>query len=213
MGRTYLGATADERRAQRRRRLLDAGLQCFGTAGFARTRVKDVCGEAKLTERYFYEAFSGLEALLVAVFDEVVEDTGACILDAVEAAPPDDELARARLALTAFVERLTDDPRRLHVLYVDARGTSAALDERRVAALQAGAQLVVDAAAAFYGADRVPRTDATLTATALVGGTAELLLAWHRGDLDVPRERLVDHAAALFVAASGVRSADGAGER
>ena len=45
-----------------------------------------------------------------------------------------------------------------------------------------------------------------LTSTGLVGALAELLIAWLGGSLDVPRERLVDHCAELFVAAASVRS-------
>ena len=49
--------------------------------------------------------------------------------------------------------------------------------------------------------------DAELTTLALVGALAELLIAWLGGELDVPRERLVDHCASLFVAAAEVSSA------
>lgn len=38
----------------------------------------------------------------------------------------------------------------------------------------------------------------------LVGGLTEAVMAWLDGCLDVSRERLVEHSAALFVAATGV---------
>src|SRR6185503_10298102 len=41
--RTYGGVSADERIAARRAKLLEAGLELFGTRGFATTGVKDVC--------------------------------------------------------------------------------------------------------------------------------------------------------------------------
>ena len=61
---------------------------------------------------------------------------------------------------------------------------------------------MADEARNFYGADALDRDAAALTAQMLVGGLAETLIAWLGGRLDVTREQLVDHAAALFVAAA-----------
>src|SRR3954449_7388105 len=72
--RTYGGVSADERVAARREKLLDAGLELFGTRGFATTGVKDICREARLTDRYFYESFANSEALFLAVFDRLTDD-------------------------------------------------------------------------------------------------------------------------------------------
>ena len=49
--RAYGGVSADDRIAARRTSLLDAGLELFGTDGFAATGVKDVCRQAGLTDR------------------------------------------------------------------------------------------------------------------------------------------------------------------
>ena len=56
--RPYGGVSAAERVDVRRRQLLEAGLELFGTAGFLEPGVKDICGEAGLTDRYFYESFA-----------------------------------------------------------------------------------------------------------------------------------------------------------
>src|SRR5688500_9652842 len=93
--RPYRGMSPDERQADRRRRLLDAGLGQFGTSGYARTTIEGLCAGAGVTPRHFYDEFGGREALLVAVFDEIV----AWVTDAVGAAlaaAPEDPVARAR---------------------------------------------------------------------------------------------------------------------
>ncbi len=56
--RRYGGKTTTERRAERRERLLDAGLALFGTQGFATVTIEALCAEAGLNPRYFYEQFS-----------------------------------------------------------------------------------------------------------------------------------------------------------
>src|SRR5258705_353216 len=60
--RRYAGASADERRDERRARLLAAGLDALGTDGHRATTVRGVCARARLTPRYFYESFDDLDA-------------------------------------------------------------------------------------------------------------------------------------------------------
>jgi len=61
--RSFKGMSLEERQAERRERLMEAGLQAYGTQGFFSVTVRDICIEAKLTERYFYESFKNSEAL------------------------------------------------------------------------------------------------------------------------------------------------------
>ncbi|HWG94520.1 MAG TPA: TetR family transcriptional regulator, partial [Mycobacteriales bacterium] len=59
-GRVYGGLTAEERAAQRRSRLLAAGLEVFGTVGYAGATQRAVLQQAGLGERYFEESFADL---------------------------------------------------------------------------------------------------------------------------------------------------------
>src|SRR3954453_20418047 len=109
--RGYGGVSAEDRIAGRRERLLDAGLELFGTRGYGATGVKDICREAGLTDRYFYESFGGSGELFVAVFDRVVEDLFASVADAVVEAGPDPQ-DQLRSAIGTFVALLAADPRK-----------------------------------------------------------------------------------------------------
>ena len=51
--RRYGGRTVDERRADRRARLRDTGLEVFGTTGFQRATIEQVCATAKVATRNF----------------------------------------------------------------------------------------------------------------------------------------------------------------
>jgi AcrR family transcriptional regulator len=197
--------SADERLRRRRAALVEAGLELLGTEGWSATTVRAVCSEAGLTERYFYESFDDREALLVAVFDSVAEQAATVVLEATGAAPHDARL-RSRAAIGAFVDLVTGDPRLGRILLLEALGAEP-LERRRREALRVFAQLIAAQAAAFYGDAAPEPVDAELTALALVGALAELLIVWLGGGLDVPLERLVDHCASLFVAAAEVSSA------
>src|SRR5258706_5852322 len=89
--RSYGGVSATERIAARRERLIDAGLDLFGTRGFASTGIKDICRHAGLTDRYFYESFNGSEELFVEVFDRVASEIFNLVMRSLGAAEPDPE--------------------------------------------------------------------------------------------------------------------------
>jgi AcrR family transcriptional regulator len=198
----YRGVPADERRAERRERLLEAGLELLGTEGWQATTVRGVCEQARLNPRYFYESFTDRDELLLAVFERVAAEILAAIVTALEQAP-NDAHGRARAAIGAAVELLTDDPRKGRVALIEAMG-SEALMRRRLDTLDGFAQLVADTAREFYGAEALDPVETQLTAQVLAGGITEAMIAWLEGRLDVSRDRLVEHCAALFVAAAGV---------
>ena len=50
--RTYRGITPAQRQAARRERLMDAGLELFGTVGYARTSIRAVSAAAPPNTRY-----------------------------------------------------------------------------------------------------------------------------------------------------------------
>jgi AcrR family transcriptional regulator len=202
--RPYAGVSAVDRRAERRARLIEAGLELLGERGWAGTTVRGVCAEAGLSERYFYESFGDRDRLLVAIFDRVATEAAGAIVAAVEAAPHDAD-AKARAAIDAFVRLLAEDPRRARAMLVESLGNEA-LQERRADAFRSFAALISEKARSFFGADAVAEVDAELTSVALVGGLAELVIRWLDGSLAVSRERLVDHCAKLFVASAQITS-------
>src|SRR5436305_775410 len=87
--RSYGGVSAEQRMAERRERLLDAGLSEFGTRGVTSTGVKDICRAAGLTDRYFYESFHRLDELFTAVFDRATERLFKVVAVALSAASPE----------------------------------------------------------------------------------------------------------------------------
>jgi AcrR family transcriptional regulator len=195
--RVYAGMSADDRVEGRRRRLMDAALELIGNQGWAATSVRGVCRQAGLTPRFFYESFADLDALAVAVFDDILTEATSAILDAVAAAPPE-PAAQARAAIGTFVDELTRDPRRARIAFAEALG-SEALARRRLRAMRAMAQLIADHGRRTYGS--VPEADTLvdITAALLAGGIAELLIAWLDGAIAASRDELVDDCTALFM--------------
>ncbi len=206
--RTYGGIPVDQRREQRRRRLVDGGLQEFGTRGYDATSVKDVCRRARLTERYFYEHFADRHALLEAVYDEVAAGVMTASFAAAESAPPE-LAARARAGLAAFVGVLTDDPRRARVQLIETVGRGPELQRRRSEVMDLFAQYLADAAADLHPRPDVPAARRRALAAGLVGATNHLVVEWMFGArLAISQDELVETLVSL---ALGVATAPALG--
>jgi len=202
--RSYRGASADERRSRRRAALLAAGLELLGTKGWAGTTVRGVCAQAGLNDRYFYESFPDLDALRLAVVDDLAAHGTAAILAATDA--PRDLRARTRAVVTAIVDFFTADPRRAHILVHELQA-SPLLRERRRQIIQA--LVAIFTVQVHEILDEVPVSDADveLTALTLIGGGLELVTSWFRGDVAVDRDHLIDFIIALMLTSTDLAAA------
>jgi AcrR family transcriptional regulator len=194
---SWAGIPAEDRRAERRTQLLDAAFDLLGTEGWAGTTVRGVCQAARLNPRYFYESFEDLDALVVAVYDRLVEQLWHQGLAAIEAAG-DDPAEQLRAAIGSIVRFVDEDRRRGRVLYVEALGNEA-LNRRRIRSAQALAAFVDQDSARRHGAAPEGEHIGRIGAAILVGGMTELLVEWLEGRIDVTPEQLVDDATALFL--------------
>jgi AcrR family transcriptional regulator len=195
--RAYGGVSADERIAARRAKLLAAGLELFGTRGFAATGVKDVCREAGLTDRYFYESFEDSNALFVAIFDRLTDELFRSVAEAVVDAEGDAE-RELHNAITVFVETLATDPRKPRVLFTEAAAAGPQAAAHMRATLRRFAELVAATARRHLPADTLDE-DVQLIALSLVGLLERAITEREEGALDIPLDRLVDRCVALYL--------------
>ncbi|MGH8493349.1 MAG: TetR/AcrR family transcriptional regulator [Moraxellaceae bacterium] len=127
-GRRYRGQAVEDRRAERRQRLLAAGLAVFGEAGYHAATVRSICASAGLTERYFYESFANSEDLLCAVYEEHMRLQQERIMAAVLDAPREPE-AMVEAGLRAFLELAREIPAAARVQFVEVLGVSPRVDK------------------------------------------------------------------------------------
>lgn len=200
-GRVYGGRSEAQRRADRRARLLEAGLALFGTEGWAGTSIERLCTTAGVATRSFYEEHNGREQLLLAVYDEVLAGAAQAVLHAVEAAG-DDERARARAGVAAYVGHLTEDPRRAQVVNQEVRaaGGLPEVAAHRRATLTRFSELVsLEVRSRRRDLDDAGRRTLAL---ALTGAVNEVLADWVSTAPPRPStEPLVRELTRLYVAA------------
>src|SRR5271163_2639302 len=127
--RRYRGLTPSERTAERRERLLEAGLELFGTQGYANTSIRAVCAAASMNVRHFYESFTGREDLLYQIYERIVHEI---VLAAAKATGDADTVeGKARAGLRAGWTVVTDDRRKARIVALEVVGVSDRLDRLR----------------------------------------------------------------------------------
>jgi AcrR family transcriptional regulator len=126
--RPYRGVTADERRSQRRTAMVEAGLEVFGTIGYAAASVDAVCAQAGLTKRYFYESFDSLETLLVAVYDEATSRVRTQVQAVLETEAGQGAVPAALAGVGAFLQALDEDRRLARAMFREVLGVSERVD-------------------------------------------------------------------------------------
>lgn len=192
--RGYGGRSADELAAERRERLMQAALELFGTVGYAATPTEKLCAVARVTTRHFYEQFQDREALLLAVFEQVMQETRLRVLAAfteTEAAPAAGLIA----ALEAFLEAQLDDPRRARLTTMEVLGVSPRVEAARNAVITDFAQMAEAYANALAASGRLPARNYRVLAFGLVGAMHELQIACLEPANGLDRETLKEELA------------------
>jgi AcrR family transcriptional regulator len=187
--RTYGGVSAEQRRDERRQRLIDAGLELFGTRGVAAVGIVDICAEAKLIKRYFYESFTSIDHLASAVFEQVTDRLVEQVVPAIVAGGGTDP----RPALTAYVNGALADPRVARLLAVEGRTGALA---------RSGGGFATRAVELWFGfsppIDGQDEATLRLRAYAFAGALSQVMLAWHDGVLELTVEQVIDELVDIF---------------
>lgn len=117
--RQFKGLSLTERKQARREKLIEAGIEAYGTHGFFAVTVKDICNEAKLTERYFYESFKKSDELFQTIFLKLIDQLQYNVMQAIMQASTDPR-KMIESGLTALLTTLKDNPGMARIIYIDA---------------------------------------------------------------------------------------------
>lgn len=202
-GRTYGGESQEHRSARRRRQLLDAGLDLFGSIGYRATTVRVLCRQARVADRYFYESFTNTEDLLLAVYQECVDRLLTAVATAVTDLPDDLPLAEVAHAALDALFATAEDERLARVVWLEVLGVGPRVDVTYQRAMRTFGDLVVAQLLTRRPGDAptapARRTEQAVVATAVVGGISQVATDWLLSGYDVPRSDLVA-AATRFLA-------------
>jgi AcrR family transcriptional regulator len=193
--RRYGGKTADERREARRERLVEAGIELFGTVGYRATSIRSVMRESGLGERYFYESFASLDELLVAAAQAAQGGIKQTVLDAIDLTNGLNFEDSLREAMTALARSFERDPRVLRIAMLETIGVSATVTKARNMLLDDFISLLAGVAMSFGDIDEA---DAELLAIGLLGAANEMLMRWATGQIDADLATVIAELEIIF---------------
>lgn len=208
----FRGVASEDRRVQRRRMLIEAGTEIFGTRGFHATTVKEICAQAKLTERYFYESFANREALYAAVYDQMT----ARLRDAMVTAliKPEREVGiLARSALTTLFGAMREDPRLVRILFVDVFTVSQDVNQLSMRTTRSFAELIKAMIEGLYPDPTRSASDTFLLANGLLGALLNTIMHWAYNGYQESLDDVVRNNATLFEALGAQLARDAATPR
>lgn len=178
----YGGESQAERSLRRKERFLEAGLTLFGTTGYRAATVRQLCREAELTDRYFYESFEGTEDLLMAVYLRQMERLNEAVMSALwRTANHPDTLYQVQAGLTALF-KLAADPRVARVVWLEVLGVGPRVDAMYTQTVEGFANLIVDFARQQAPQDwPQSKAETRMLGLALVGAVSQTVMHWHLG--------------------------------
>src|SRR5690606_22912584 len=189
--RTYSGVPAEERTRLRRARLIEAATEAFGRVGYAQATMRNICVEARLAERYFYESFDSIKTIFETVcriqIDQLIQRVG----EALSSAPVIDRNF-VESGLRAFLEFVREDPRRVQIVLIDG----VWMDQLRVregqSELVGYGRVIRDLAQGFHP-DLAREINVGMAASGLIGMAIHTAIDWARTDFQLSLEDVLKH--------------------
>ncbi|MFD5554167.1 TetR/AcrR family transcriptional regulator [Streptomyces sp. NPDC127068] len=189
-GRRIRGLDAAQRRARRREDLLDAALELFSAQGYQDTSIEQICKQAYVGTKSFYEVFTGKEALYLALLDRIVADVTARLRSALEESGGEQgEGESARALIRHFADAFVDDVRVARVTFGEGRAVTPLVEAHRRANRRWAASFV-ETAWQRLGVEAGPHARAV--AMGLIGGLFDIIADWL---LDAGTGRAAERAA------------------
>jgi len=189
--RRYAGVTAEARKAERHERLMEAAFDVFGREGVHKATMRLICAQARLTERYFYEHFSNLNEVFLALHKKTSGEAGMAVLAALQGVS-DDPILQARAGLGGFFEFIKTDFRRGQILLLDAAASGLTTPGNLNKQLSLFSNVIK---ARFHS--RYPNLDFTPESELVITGFAGMIIhtstLWMTRGFDWPVETMVDH--------------------
>lgn len=196
--RQFKGMSLSERKLARREKLIEAGIETYGTQGFFSVTVKDVCMEAKLTERYFYESFKKSEELFQTIFLQLIDQLQHTVMQGVMQSSPDPK-QMIHSGLMALFSMLKADPRVARIIYVDAMLVQELHNHATIHETMGRFDRMIHAFVMLM----MPRInyseqEISLVSTGLNGYVTQIAVRWVMGGFKLSVEQVVSACEAVF---------------
>lgn len=197
--RTYGGLSMADRKRQRREQFLNAGLTVFGTTGFRSATVRSLCKEAQLTDRYFYESFTNLECLLIAVYEQCMSNLGAAIVKAISDKYKTNNAEKAIIAGLDAYFLMLENPKIARVCMVELEGISPEINEFYTRYITGFSQMLVALTQQAYPSLSIDRQQQDIIGISFIGAMRQSATSWLMSGYRTDRATIVAATSKLFL--------------
>lgn len=160
--------------------------------------VEKICAAAGLNKRYFYESFTDIDGLSAAVVDDIADEVRSATVAAADAAAEQPLEVEALASVTAAVRALVDDPRRARVL-LGGVAASPELDAHRTTVMHRLTDVLIDHGRTVHGVELEKDPLAKVAPAFIVGGTADAILEFVNGGVDLSLDDFIAQLATLWL--------------
>lgn len=197
--RQFKGLSLTERKQLRREKLIEAGIEAYGTHGFFSVTVKDICNEAKLTERYFYESFKKSENLFQTIFLQLIDELQRNVMQAIMQASADPK-KMIEAGLTALLTTLKDNPRMARIIYIDAMLVQELHNQATIQETMSRFDRMIHAFVMLMMPNiNRPEQEIALVATGLNGYVTQIAIRWVMSGFKQPMDEVLSSCSIVFL--------------
>ena len=200
-GRRYRGVSNEQRKIERRLKLIEAGIKRFGVEGFHATTVRTICSEAGLTERYFYESFTNAEHLFSACYLSLVETLRHQVFEVFAKREGNDLEQTIRACLYPVFALMKDNPPAARLLLIEVLAVSRDMEALSLKALGDFNEILKAFVGKSLGAEVAlkPGIDLDLISSGLIGATLHMAGRWAMDGYQQSTEQVVDNCTCLYL--------------
>ncbi|WKG02378.1 TetR/AcrR family transcriptional regulator [Mycolicibacterium sp. HK-90] len=160
--------------------------------------VEKLCSAAGLNKRYFYESFTDLDSLSAAVVDDIADGVRSATVAAADEVAQQPLEVQALVSVAAAVRALVDDPRRARVL-LGGVAASPELDAHRATVMHRLTDVLIDHGRTVHGVELEKDPLAKVAPAFIVGGTADAILGYVNGGIDLSIDDFIAQLATLWL--------------
>ncbi|WP_180058900.1 TetR/AcrR family transcriptional regulator [Acinetobacter sp. YH12227] len=198
--RQFKGLSLSERKQARREKLIEAGIEAYGTHGFFSVTVKDICLEAKLTERYFYESFKKSEQLFQTIFLKLIDELQQNVMQAIMQASTDSK-KMIEAGLTALLMTLKNNPRMARIIYIDAMLVQELHNQATIHETMSRFDRMIHAFVMLMMPNiNKSEREISMIATGLNGYVTQIAIRWVMSGYKQPMEEVLSSCSVVFLA-------------
>lgn len=189
--RTYSGVPAEERTRIRRERLIEAATEVFGRVGYAQATMRNICVEARLAERYFYESFDSTKTIFETVCRAQIDQMIHRIGEALAKSPVMDK-DFIESGVRAFLEFVREDPRRVQIVLIDGVWMDQMRAREGKSEIVGYGRVIHNLTQGFHP-DLARQINVEMAASGLIGMAIHTAIDWARRDFAMTLEEVLKH--------------------